>query len=187
VKRISAPGRREIGHGALAERSLLGILPSPEEFPYTIRVVSDITESNGSSSMASVCGGCLALMDAGVPIRAPAPASPSAASPTTTTRTSSSSPTSSAKRTSSATWTSRSPAPARASPASSSTSRPAAWFSTRSTHLRAGQGRPPRDHRDHGEAIIPSPRAEISPSRRAWSPSTSTPRRSASSSAPAAR
>jgi polyribonucleotide nucleotidyltransferase len=70
AKRISAPGRREIGHGALAERSLLAILPSPEEFPYTIRVVSDITESNGSSSMASVCGGCLAMMDAGVPIRA---------------------------------------------------------------------------------------------------------------------
>jgi polyribonucleotide nucleotidyltransferase len=70
VKRIMAPGRREIGHGALAERSLLAILPSPEEFPYTIRVVSDITESNGSSSMASVCGGCLALMDAGVPIKA---------------------------------------------------------------------------------------------------------------------
>ncbi len=69
VKRIAAPGRREIGHGALAERSLLAIIPSPEDFPYTIRVVSDITESNGSSSMASVCGGCLALMDAGVPIR----------------------------------------------------------------------------------------------------------------------
>ncbi len=66
--RIMGPGRREIGHGALAERSLLGVLPSPEDFPYTIRVVSDITESNGSSSMASVCGGCLALMDAGVPI-----------------------------------------------------------------------------------------------------------------------
>lgn len=66
--RIMGPGRREIGHGALAERSLLGVLPSPEEFPYTIRIVSDITESNGSSSMASVCGGCLALMDAGVPI-----------------------------------------------------------------------------------------------------------------------
>jgi polyribonucleotide nucleotidyltransferase len=70
VKRVTGPGRREIGHGALAERSLMGILPSPEEFPYTIRVVSDITESNGSSSMASVCGGCLALMDAGVPIKA---------------------------------------------------------------------------------------------------------------------
>jgi len=68
--RIMGPGRREIGHGALAERSLLGILPGPDEFPYTIRLVSDITESNGSSSMASICGGCLALMDAGVPIRA---------------------------------------------------------------------------------------------------------------------
>ena len=67
--RIMGPGRREIGHGALAERSLMGILPDLEEFPYTIRLISDITESNGSSSMASVCGGCLALMDAGVPIK----------------------------------------------------------------------------------------------------------------------
>ena len=67
--RIMGPGRRELGHGALAERSLLGILPTSDDFPYTIRLVSDITESNGSSSMASVCGGCLALMDAGVPIR----------------------------------------------------------------------------------------------------------------------
>ncbi len=70
VGRISGPGRREIGHGALAERSLLAILPEIDEFPYTIRLISDITESNGSSSMASVCGGCMALMDAGVPIRA---------------------------------------------------------------------------------------------------------------------
>ena len=69
AKRIMGPGRRELGHGALAERSLLGVLPSTEQFPYTIRIVSDITESNGSSSMASVCGGCLALMDAGVPIK----------------------------------------------------------------------------------------------------------------------
>ncbi|MEO0482955.1 MAG: S1 RNA-binding domain-containing protein, partial [Planctomycetota bacterium] len=66
--RIMGPGRREVGHGALAERSLLGVLPTPDEFPYTVRLVSDITESNGSSSMASICGGCLALMDAGVPI-----------------------------------------------------------------------------------------------------------------------
>ncbi len=66
--RIMGPGRREIGHGALAERSLQGILPDTEEFAYTVRLISDITESNGSSSMASVCGGCLALMDAGVPI-----------------------------------------------------------------------------------------------------------------------
>ncbi len=69
VRRIMGPGRREIGHGALAERSLLAILPELEEFPYTIRLVSDITESNGSSSMASVCAGCMALMDAGVPIK----------------------------------------------------------------------------------------------------------------------
>ena len=70
ARRIMGPGRREIGHGALAERSLLAIIPDVEDFPYTIRLVSDITESNGSSSMASVCGGCMAMMDAGVPIKA---------------------------------------------------------------------------------------------------------------------
>jgi polyribonucleotide nucleotidyltransferase len=62
------PGRREIGHGALAERSIKPVIPQDEEFPYTIRIVSDILESNGSSSMATVCGGSLALMDAGVPV-----------------------------------------------------------------------------------------------------------------------
>lgn len=71
VKPMRGPGRREIGHGNLAERALTKVLPSKEEFPYTIRIVSEITESNGSSSMASVCGGSLALMDAGVPIKAP--------------------------------------------------------------------------------------------------------------------
>ncbi len=71
VGRISGPGRREIGHGNLAERSLIAMVPGEEIFPYTIRVVSDILESNGSSSMATVCGGCLALMDAGVPIKSP--------------------------------------------------------------------------------------------------------------------
>ena len=69
VRPIRGPGRREIGHGALAERSLERVRPAEEDFAYTIRIVSDITESNGSSSMASVCGGSLALMDAGVPIR----------------------------------------------------------------------------------------------------------------------
>jgi polyribonucleotide nucleotidyltransferase len=69
--RMTGSGRREIGHGALAERSLSPIIPSEEVFPYSIRIVSDVLESNGSSSMASVCGGCLALMDAGVPILAP--------------------------------------------------------------------------------------------------------------------
>jgi polyribonucleotide nucleotidyltransferase len=71
VKFMRGPGRREIGHGALAERSILPIMPSEEAFPYTVRVVSDIMESNGSSSMATVCGGVLALMDAGVPIKSP--------------------------------------------------------------------------------------------------------------------
>ena len=71
VKMLRGPGRREVGHGALAERALANLIPSEADFPYAIRVVSDILESNGSSSMASVCGGCLALMDAGVPIKAP--------------------------------------------------------------------------------------------------------------------
>jgi polyribonucleotide nucleotidyltransferase len=69
--RTGSPGRREIGHGALAERSLYPVIPLQADFPYTIRVSSEIMESNGSTSMASVCGGCLALMDAGVPIKAP--------------------------------------------------------------------------------------------------------------------
>jgi polyribonucleotide nucleotidyltransferase len=68
--RVGTPKRREIGHGRLAKRALIAVLPSKEDFPYTMRVVSEITESNGSSSMASVCGGCLSLMDAGVPIKA---------------------------------------------------------------------------------------------------------------------
>jgi polyribonucleotide nucleotidyltransferase len=71
VRPIRGPGRREIGHGALAERSLIAVLPGIDVFPYTVRVISDILESNGSSSMASSCGGCLALMDAGVPITKP--------------------------------------------------------------------------------------------------------------------
>lgn len=71
VKPMRGPGRREIGHGNLAERALMGMVPSKEVFPYTIRIVSEITESNGSSSMASVCGGALSMMDAGVPLKAP--------------------------------------------------------------------------------------------------------------------
>lgn len=71
VGRMGAPGRREMGHGKLAERALKATLPPKEAFPYTIRLESNITESNGSSSMASVCGGCLAMMDAGVPIKRP--------------------------------------------------------------------------------------------------------------------
>jgi polyribonucleotide nucleotidyltransferase len=71
VSPLRSPGRREIGHGALAERSILPVLPSSESFPYTIRIVSEVLESNGSSSMATVCGSSLSLMDAGVPIKAP--------------------------------------------------------------------------------------------------------------------
>ena len=71
TKFLRGPGRREIGHGTLAERALTKVLPSREDFPYTMRIVSEITESNGSSSMATVCGGSLAMMDAGVPIKAP--------------------------------------------------------------------------------------------------------------------
>lgn len=69
--RYGSPGRREIGHGALAERALLQVMPTEEEFPYTVRVVSEILESNGSSSQASICAGCMSLMTAGVPIKAP--------------------------------------------------------------------------------------------------------------------
>src|SRR6516225_1773213 len=71
VKPVRGPGRREIGHGALAERAILNLLPPEADFPYAMRLVSDIMESNGSSSMATVCGGSLALMDAGVPVKAP--------------------------------------------------------------------------------------------------------------------
>jgi polyribonucleotide nucleotidyltransferase len=71
VQFLRGPGRREIGHGALAERSLAPLMPTEEQFPYTVRVVSDILESNGSSSMATVCGGSLSMMDAGVPLKAP--------------------------------------------------------------------------------------------------------------------
>ncbi len=71
VKPMRGPGRREIGHGALAERALSRMIPPPDQFPYTIRIVSETLESNGSSSMAAVCGGCMSLMDAGVPIKAP--------------------------------------------------------------------------------------------------------------------
>jgi polyribonucleotide nucleotidyltransferase len=71
TKPVRGPGRREVGHGALAERSLLPVLPDEESWPYAIRIVSDILESNGSSSMATICGGSLAMMDAGVPIKAP--------------------------------------------------------------------------------------------------------------------
>src|SRR5688572_4469854 len=71
TKPMRGPGRREVGHGALAERAIARLLPSQEDFPYTIRIVSETLESNGSSSMAAVCGGCMSLMDAGVPIKAP--------------------------------------------------------------------------------------------------------------------
>ena len=76
VRRLRGTSRRDIGHGALAERALLAVIPSAEEFPYTMRLVSEVVSSNGSTSMASVCGSTLALMDAGVPIRRRSPASP---------------------------------------------------------------------------------------------------------------
>jgi polyribonucleotide nucleotidyltransferase len=76
TKPLRSPGRREIGHGALAERAIRKVMPPDEEFPYTVRIVSEILESNGSSSMATVCGSSLSLMDAGVKIHAPSPESP---------------------------------------------------------------------------------------------------------------
>jgi polyribonucleotide nucleotidyltransferase len=123
--RFGGPGRREVGHGALAERSLVPVLPPEDAFPYSIRVVSEIMASNGSTSMASVCGGCLSLMDAGVPIIAPVAGISCGLmtdnAPDGSIANGSRSPTSSAKRTTSATWTSSSPARPRASRASSST------------------------------------------------------------------
>src|SRR5207247_11201854 len=71
--RVGSPRRREIGHGALAERALIPVIPTEEEFPYALRLVSDVLGSNGSTSMASVCGSTLSLMDAGVRIQAPRP------------------------------------------------------------------------------------------------------------------
>jgi polyribonucleotide nucleotidyltransferase len=106
VRPMRGTSRREIGHGNLAERALQSVLPAFDEFPYTIRIVSDILESNGSSSMASVCGGSLALFDAGVPIRsARRRRCDGLIKEGRSTR---SSPTFSAPRITSATWTSRS-------------------------------------------------------------------------------
>ena len=128
VRRFGSPSRRDIGHGALAERAVEAVLPPKEEFPYTIRVVSDILESNGSSSMASVCGASLALMDAGVPLKSHVAGI--AMGLVKEGDRSASSPTSWAPRTTTATWTSRSPAPRRASPRSRWTSRSPACRST---------------------------------------------------------
>jgi polyribonucleotide nucleotidyltransferase len=111
--RIGAPSRREIGHGKLAENALLAVIPSEEEFPYIIRVVSEILESNGSSSMASVCSGCLAMMDAGVPLKAHVAGWPWGLLPIPPQGSTGSSRTSSGLRTILATWTSRWPGPAK--------------------------------------------------------------------------
>ena len=139
VGRFGAPSRRDTGHGKLAWRALRAVLPSKEEFPYTIRVVSDITESNGSSSMATVCGGSLAMMDAGVPITRPVSGIAMGlileGDEFTVL-----SPTSSATRITWATWTSRSPARPKASPRCRWTSRspgsPARSSRRRSTRRR---------------------------------------------------
>jgi polyribonucleotide nucleotidyltransferase len=127
---MRGPKRREIGHGALAERALLPMIPPKEQFPYTLRLVSEALSSNGSTSMASVCGSTLALMDAGVPIQAPVAgiAMGLVTDPQRTTATRSSL-TSKAWKTTWATWTSRSPAPRTASPPCrwTSRSRASAW------------------------------------------------------------
>ena len=122
AKPMRSPGRREIGHGALAERALEPVIPSVEEFPYAIRMVSEVLSSNGSTSQGSVCGSTLALMDAGVPIKAPSRASPWGLSRIRNPTGLPSSPISRGLRTSSAIWTSRSRAPKRAS-------RPSRWIS----------------------------------------------------------
>jgi len=126
TKRLGGPGRREIGHGMLAERALAGVMPAKARFPYTVRIVSDITESNGSSSMASVCGGCLSMMLAGVPVAQPvagiAMGLITDGQPTSSCRTSW------GRKTTTATWTSRLRVPV-------AVSRPCRWTS-RSTRSR---------------------------------------------------
>jgi polyribonucleotide nucleotidyltransferase len=118
---LRGPSRRDVGHGNLAERAIQAVLPDQEEFPYTVRVVSEVLESNGSSSMATVCGATLSLMDAGVGLKAPVAGI--AMGLIQGDGRHGSSRTSSATRTTSATWTSRSPEPARASPPCRWTSR----------------------------------------------------------------
>ena len=119
---MRGPGRREIGHGHLAERALVPVLPAKDEFPYTLRLMSEMLESNGSSSMASVCGSTLALMDAGVPIREARRRRRDGPDPQRR-QVHASSPTFRASKTRSARWTSKSRAPRRASPRSRWTSR----------------------------------------------------------------
>jgi len=118
VGRFGPPGRREIGHGKLAWRALQAVLPAATDFPYTVRVVSEITESNGSSSMASVCGGSLSMMDAGVPLKAPVAGVAMGLIMEESWKTvaiTQSYPTSWATKTTSATWTSRLRVPKTAS------------------------------------------------------------------------
>ena len=184
-KQMRGPGRREIGHGALAERALLPVLPSEEEFPYVIRLVSECVTSNGSTSMASTCGSTLALMDAGVPIKAPV-AGAAMGLVSELTAASRCSPTSSARRMPSVTWTSRSPARATASPHCRWTSRSRA--SARRSSGRASRRPTPRGSSSSTRCWKSSPRRarRSAPSRRASPPSRSTPRRSATSSARAA-
>jgi polyribonucleotide nucleotidyltransferase len=112
---LGSPGRREIGHGKLAWRAVKAVLPKGEDFPYTLRIVSEITESNGSSSMATVCGSSLAMMDAGVPITRPV-SGIAMGLIKEAERHSPFSPTSWVMKITSATWTSRLPAPKWASP-----------------------------------------------------------------------
>ena len=144
---MRGPKRRDIGHGALAQRSLEPVIPPTDEFPYTVRIVSETLESNGSSSMGSVCGSTLALMDAGVPIKAPVSGIAMGLVKEgddyvilTDIQ---------GARTTSATWTSRSPAPVRASPASRWTSR---------SPVSRGRSCRPRSSRRSGRARSSSTR-----------------------------
>ena len=160
-KMMRGPGRREIGHGALAERALLPVLPAQEDFPYVIRLVSECVTSNGSTSMASTCGSTLALMDAGVPIKAPVAGRRHGPRQRRATA-SACSPTSSARRISSVTWTSRSPAPRRAS-------RPSRWTSrSRASTRRSSAPGLEKAHAarlfilDKMTEVIPAARGDVS-------------------------
>ena len=175
---MRGPKRRDIGHGALAERALVPMIPDQEKFPYTIRVVSDILESNGSSSMASVCGSSLSLMDAGVPLKRPVAGI--AMGLIKEGDDYASSPTSPASRTTSATWTSRSPAPSKGITALQMDIKiTGVTFEIMRDALDAGQGGPHVHPRQDGRGDR-APRASSSPSTpRGSARSRSTRRRSA--------
>ena len=184
---LRGPGRREVGHGALAERALTPVVPGEDKFPYTVRVVSDILESNGSSSMASVCGGTMAMMDAGVPLTAPVAGIAMGLIMDEETGKHAVLSDIAGLRTTTATWTSRSPARPRASPPCRWTSRSAASPPTSCARRCTRRARAGCSSSRRWRKRSPHTAATSRPSRRGSSPSRFRSTRSATSSGPAAR